>query len=176
MLFGIDLGGTKTEITVLSDDDHEVLLKKRVATVKNNYAATLTTISSLVDEAQKALNVTTNVFGVAIPGTVSAITHTIKNANSYWLIGKDLLHDLEKATGKKVFLENDANCFALSEAVDGAGAAYKTVWGLILGTGSGTGIVIDRKTIEGRNGLGGEWGHNPLPWMNDYEHEVRKDA
>ena len=174
MLFGIDLGGTKTEITVLSDDDHEVLFKKRVATIKNNYAATLTTISSLVDEAQKALNVTTNVFGVAIPGTVSAITHTIKNANSYWLIGKDLLHDLEKATGKKVFLENDANCFALSEAVDGAGAGYKTVWGLILGTGSGTGIVINRKTIEGRNGLGGEWGHNPLPWMNDYEYELAK--
>lgn len=174
MLFGIDLGGTKTEITVLSDNDYAVLFKKRVPTVKNNYAATLTTISALVNEAQKALNVSVDSFGVAIPGTVSAITHTIKNANSYWLNGQDLLHDLEKTTGKKVFLENDANCFALSEAVDGAGKDYKVVWGLILGTGSGTGIIIDRKTIEGRNGLGGEWGHNPLPWMNEYEQEIAK--
>lgn len=172
MLFGIDLGGTKTEITVLNENDHAVLFKKRVPTVKNDYGATLTTISSLIDEAQKALNVIADAFGVAIPGTVSALTHTVKNANSYWLNGKDLLHDLEKATGKKVFLENDANCFALSEAVDGAGAGYKTVWGLILGTGSGTGIVINRKTVEGRNGLGGEWGHNPLPWMTDYEREL----
>lgn len=124
MLFGIDLGGTKTEITVLSDNEYAVLFKKRVPTVKNNYAATLTTISALVDEAQKALNVSVDSFGVAIPGTVSAITHTIKNANSYWLNGQDLLYDLEKTTGKKVFLENDANCFALSEAVDGAGKDF----------------------------------------------------
>lgn len=171
MLFGIDLGGTKTEITVLDGTQGNCLYKKRTATRRGSYASTLETISGLIKEAEAELNTTVSCFGVAIPGAVSKVTGRIKNANSSWLIGQDLLHDLQRVTGKKAVLENDANCFALSEAF-GAGAQYASVWGLILGTGSGTGLVMHRSIVEGRNSLGGEWGHNPLPWMTEYEQKL----
>lgn len=164
---GIDLGGTKTEVAVL-DAGGDIVYRKRVPTHRGAYAATLDTIRELLEGAERELDFEASSVGIAIPGSVSGVTGRIKNANSTWLNGKNLSRDLSQALqGRPVYLENDANCFALSEAVDGAGQGYRVVWGLILGTGSGSGIVIDGKTQEGRHGLGGEWGHNSLPWQTE---------
>lgn len=174
---GVDLGGTKTEILALDEQGQECF-RKRVSTVKGSYADTIKTISGLVKEAESAVNAQC-ALGIAIPGAVSLKTHTIKNANSYWLIGHNLQADLAQALAKpqdQIFLENDANCFALSEATDGAGKDGKVVWGLILGTGSGTGVIINRSILRGRNLLTGEWGHNPLPWMSAQEFESWHDV
>lgn len=162
---GVDLGGTKTEIIALDDQGVECF-RKRVSTVKGSYADTIKTISLLVNEAQDHIKCQCPL-GIAIPGTVSDKTNVIKNANSFWLNGHDLKSDLGKSLHKEaIFLENDANCFALSEAVDGAGKDGNLVWGLILGTGSGSGLIFNKKIWRGRNLLGGEWGHNPLPWIS----------
>lgn len=158
---GIDLGGTKTEIVVL-DQAGAVRLRRRVPTPAQDYAGTISTIASLVREAERELGVTASV-GVAMPGALSLATGLVKNANSTCLIGKPFRKDLEAALGRAVRVANDANCFALSEAVDGAGAGARVVFGVILGTGVGGGIVIDGEVLTGVNAIAGEWGHNPLP-------------
>lgn len=181
---GVDLGGTKTEIMALDVSTGKELFRQRVATVKGSYDDTIKTISSLVFAAQDALAKATGSksaapipVGIAIPGAVSQQTHTIKNANSYWLIGHDLQHDLAQVLGHdRIFLENDANCLALSEATDGAGKDGELVWGLILGTGSGSGLVHHKKLIRGRNLLAGEWGHNSLPWLTEDERQWWADV
>jgi len=150
------MGGTKIEALALDAAGREVF-RKRVATPRGDYAATIAAVSSLVKELG------TGSVGVGIPGAMSQVTGLVKNANSTWLIGKPLKQDLEKAIGREVRLENDANCFALSEAVDGAGKGAGVVFGVILGTGVGGGIVVDGKVITGANAIAGEWGHNPLP-------------
>lgn len=174
MLFGIDLGGTKTEVVVLDPKDGHERFRNRVPTVKGSYADTLSTIRALVAQAELACACRAQAVGVAIPGTISKKSGRIKNANSSWLNGQDLLNDLQRTLRCPVLLENDANCFALSEAMDGAGQGKAVVWGLILGTGSGTGIIQEGKVLEGLNSLSGEWGHNPLPWMDAYEQELSR--
>jgi predicted NBD/HSP70 family sugar kinase len=153
---GIDLGGTKIEALALDANGREVL-RKRVATPRGDYAATLSTIQRLVDE------IGDGTVGVGIPGALSLKSGLVKNANSTWLNGKPLKQDLERALGREVRIENDANCFALSEAVDGAGKGAEVVFGVILGTGVGGGIVVRGQVVKGINAIAGEWGHNPLP-------------
>jgi fructokinase len=155
MRIGIDLGGTKIEAIAL--DGAREVLRRRVATPRGDYEATISTVSSLVRE------IGAGTVGVGIPGAPSRVTGLVKNANSTWLIGRPLKQDLEKAIGREVRLENDANCFALSEATDGAGAGAEVVFGVILGTGVGGGIVVRGKLLTGANAIAGEWGHNPLP-------------
>jgi fructokinase len=153
---GIDIGGTKIEALALDAAGREVF-RKRVLTPRGDYAATLEAVAALVKEIGPGS------VGVGIPGALSRVTGLVKNANSTWLIGRPLKQDLERALGRAVRLENDANCFALSEAIDGAGAGARAVFGVILGTGVGGGIVVDRRLLIGRNAIAGEWGHNPLP-------------
>jgi fructokinase len=154
MRVGVDLGGTKIEALALDANGREVF-RKRVPTPRGDYAATISAVQQLVAQIGEGT------VGIGIPGAESR--GLIKNANSTWLIGKPLAKDLEAALGRPVRLENDANCFALSEAVDGAGKGAAVVFGVILGTGVGAGIVVDGKVIRGANAIAGEWGHNPLP-------------
>ncbi len=158
---GIDLGGTKIEIAVLGPDGAE-LLRQRVPTPES-YTARIGAIAALVREAEARLGGTAPV-GIGIPGIISPATGLVKNANSVALNGHPFDRDISTALGREVRVENDANCFALSEAVDGAGAGFSTVFGVILGTGVGGGIVIDGKVRGGRHRIAGEWGHMPLPW------------
>jgi fructokinase len=158
---GIDLGGTKIEGIAL-DDAGQVLMRRRVPTPRGDYADTLAAIAALVSEIESATGARGTV-GVGIPGALSRLTGRVKNANSTWLNDKPLQSDLEAALGRPVRLANDANCFALSEAVDGAGRGARVVFGVILGTGVGGGIVVDGRLLEGPNAIAGEWGHNPLP-------------
>jgi len=153
---GVDIGGTKIEALALDERGREVF-RKRIATPRGDYAATIAAVSSLMKEIGEGS------VGVGIPGALSPATGLVKNANSTWLIGKPLKPDLEAALGREVKIENDANCFALSEATDGAGKGAAVVFGVILGTGVGGGIVIDGKVVSGVNAIAGEWGHNPLP-------------
>jgi fructokinase len=153
---GIDLGGTKIEALALDATGREVF-RKRIRTPRGDYGATISAVQSLVREIGEGS------VGIGIPGAESRATGLIKNANSTWLIGKPLAKDLEAALGRPVRLENDANCFALSEAVDGAAKGASVVFGVILGTGVGGGIVVDGKVIRGANAIAGEWGHNVLP-------------
>ena len=161
MRLGVDLGGTKIEIIGLAADGRE-LLRRRIATPQGDYRATLTAIAGLVAEAEAELGQTGSV-GIGIPGAESLRSGLIKNANSTCLIGQPLRHDLQTLLRREVRLANDANCFALSEAIDGAGRDVETVFGVILGTGVGGGIVIRRQVLVGANAIAGEWGHNPLP-------------
>jgi len=153
---GVDLGGTKIEALAIDARGREIF-RKRIPTPRGDYAATIAAVASLVKE------IGPGTVGVGIPGALSQVTGLVKNANSTWLIGKPLKDDLEKAVGREVRLENDANCFALSEATDGAGKGARVVFGVILGTGVGGGIVADGKVVTGANAIAGEWGHNPLP-------------
>ncbi len=162
MRIGIDLGGTKTEAIALDRDGRE-LMRRRMATPADDYAAIVRTIAALVAGLERDLGETASV-GIGIPGTLSPATGLIKNANTTVLIGRALDRDLQAALGRPVRLANDANCFALSEAGDGAGADCRVVFGVILGTGCGGGIVVDGQVLTGRNAIAGEWGHNPLPW------------
>lgn len=175
MRIGIDLGGTKIEIVALADDGTE-LLRERVPTPRGDYPGTVATIATLVTGVEAKVGAgrmecpaagTAATVGVGIPGAESLVTGLIKNANSTWLIGQPLRHDLEVALGRPVRIANDANCFTLSEATDGAAAGAKLVFGVILGTGVGGGIVVDGKVIVGANAIAGEWGHNPLSAMPD---------
>ena len=152
---GIDLGGTKIEAIAL-EGEREVF-RKRVAAPRGSYESTISAVASLVGEIGEGS------VGIGIPGALSRVTGLVKNANSTWLIGKPLKSDLEKALRREVRLENDANCFALSEATDGAGKGATVVFGVILGTGVGGGLAVDGKIIVGVNAIAGEWGHNPLP-------------
>lgn len=161
MRLGVDLGGSKIEIVGLAADGRE-LLRRRIATPQGDYRATLTAIAGLVAEAEAELGQTGSV-GIGIPGAESLRSGLIKNANSTCLIGQPLRHDLQTLLRREVRLANDANCFALSEAIDGAGRDAETVFGVILGTGVGGGIVIRRQVLAGANAIAGEWGHNPLP-------------
>jgi len=158
---GIDLGGTKIEIVALADDSAE-LLRCRVPTPRGHYLGTLTALAGLVNEVENQLGQTGTV-GIGIPGAESRVTGLIENANSTWLIGQPLRRDLETLLQREVKLANDANCFALSEAIDGAAAGAAVVFGVILGTGVGGGIVVHGKVLTGANAIAGEWGHNRLP-------------
>ena len=171
MKIGIDLGGTKTEGIVIDSFGKE-LKRERIKTEKN-YDGTIKGIVSIVNNFEKSFGNVENI-GIGMPGAISADSSLIKNANSIWLNGKPLKKDLEKILKRNVNLENDANCFTLSEAVDGAGKGYKVVFGVIIGTGTGGGIVIDHKVLQGRNNIGGEWGHVTLPNRSDDEKEVVK--
>lgn len=167
MRIGIDLGGTKIEAMALSDDGRE-LERRRVPSPRNDYTATLSTITSLV-EAVETRQGRPGSIGVGIPGAISPVTGLVKNANSTWLIGKPLDRDLTEALGRPVRLANDANCFAVSEATDGAAAGERVVFGVIVGTGTGGGVVVDGRPLVGANAIAGEWGHNPLPWPKPEE-------
>jgi len=158
---GVDLGGTKIEILALDASGAE-RFRRRVPTPRGDYPATLETVAALVRETERALGVRGSV-GVGIPGALSRVTGLVKNANSTWLIGRPLQQDLEQALARPVRLENDANCFALSEATDGAGRGADVVFGAILGTGVGGGLVAHGRVLTGPNAIAGEWGHNPLP-------------
>ena len=162
MRLGIDLGGTKIEIIALDETGRE-RLRRRVPTPRGDYAATLQAIVDLVRAAEAELGGRGTV-GIGTPGALSRATGRIKNANSVWLNGQPLKEDLERLLARPVRIENDANCFALSEATDGAAADAPVVFGVILGTGTGAGIVVHGRLLTGPNAIAGEWGHNPLPW------------
>ncbi len=162
MRIGIDLGGTKIEGIALADSG-EVLERRRVMTPKGDYQATLMAVISLVEGIEAHLGDEGSV-GVGIPGAISPATGLVKNANTTCLIGKPLHLDLSEGLGREVRLANDANCFAISEATDGAAAGVEVVFGVIVGTGTGGGVVVNGHLLTGPNAIAGEWGHNPLPW------------
>lgn len=161
MRLGIDLGGTKIEIIALADDGRECL-RRRVATPQGDYRATVEAISRLVEQAEGELGRPGSV-GIAIPGAEAQASGLIKNANSTCLIGRPLRGDLQQRLNREIRLANDANCFALSEATDGSGQGAEIVFGVILGTGVGGGIVVNGRVLTGAGAIAGEWGHNPLP-------------
>jgi len=166
MRIGVDMGGTKIEVIALGAGGAE-LLRRRTATPPS-YAEALDAIVGLVTGAERELGRRGTV-GLGIPGTLSTRSGRVKNANSTWLIGRAFDRDLAERLGRPVRITNDANCFALSEAADGAGAGADSVFGVILGTGVGGGIVLGGRVVEGANRIAGEWGHNPLPWPRDDE-------
>ena len=160
---GIDLGGSKIEGIGLVGTREVARL--RVPTPRDDYQATLDAIASVVRELEARAGGRGTV-GVGIPGTMSPSTGLVKNANSVWLIGRPLLDDLTSVLGRRVRIANDANCFAISEAADGAAAGAEVVFGVILGTGTGAGLVVRGQPLVGVNAIAGEWGHNPLPWAD----------
>ncbi|MGB9093503.1 MAG: ROK family protein [Gallionella sp.] len=172
MKLGVDLGGTKIEIIALADDGAE-LLRRRVATPQHDYRETLHAIAGLVRDAEAELgqrgSADACALGVGTPGALSRATGRLKNSNSVALNGQTILQDLEALLGREVRIGNDANCFALSEATDGAAAGAPVVFGVILGTGVGGGIVVNGRILTGPNAIAGEWGHNPLPWPETNE-------
>ena len=159
---GIDLGGTKIAGAVL-DRHGRIIARHTVASPQHDYAATLNAIADVVAQLELATAPGCSI-GVGMPGSLAPKTGLVQNSNSMWLNGRPFDCDLKAALARDVRFANDANCFALSEATDGAGAGAKTVFGVILGTGCGGGIVIDGRIVDGPRGIGGEWGHNPLPW------------
>jgi fructokinase len=160
---GVDLGGTKIEFVALERDGNE-LHRHRVATPRNDYDGTVRAIKEGVELIERELSRSATV-GVGIPGTISGMTHNVKNANSVWMNGRPFDRDLSNALQREVRCANDANCLAVSEATDGAGAGKRFVFAVILGTGCGGGIAVDGRVHNGRNGVAGEWGHTTLPWM-----------
>ena len=167
MLIGVDWGGTKLEAIALTEDG-ETLDRRRIATPREDYDGCIGAIAGLVAAIETRTGRTGTV-GIGIPGAISPATGLVMNANSTWSIGRRLDHDLAVALARPVRVENDANCFAVSEAVDGAGAGAAVVWGVILGTGAGSGIAVEGRALGGRNRIAGEWGHNPLPRPADDE-------
>ena len=167
MRIGIDLGGTKIEGIALDDTGVEIY-RKRIDAPQGVYNDTITAIAELVSEIETTTNDKGTV-GIGIPGTVSPKTGLVKNANSTWLIGQPLHTDLEALLNRDVRIENDANCFVVSEATDGAAKKAEIVFGVIIGTGTGGGVFIRGQSIIGANAIAGEWGHNPLPWPTQYE-------
>ncbi|MGH7318646.1 MAG: ROK family protein [Candidatus Rokuibacteriota bacterium] len=159
---GIDLGGTKIEAIALGADG-DVLQRRRIPTPRQDYDATLAAVVDLVQSFERELGQRATV-GIGTPGAVSPATGLLKNANSVWLNGRPLATDLESLLGRRLRVANDANCFALSEALDGAAAGMRAVFGVIVGTGTGGGLVVDGRIWTGPNAIAGEWGHNPLPW------------
>jgi fructokinase len=171
---GVDLGGTKIEIIALDAAGREVL-RRRVPTPHEDYAAIIEAVATLTEEAERALRLAprTVSVGVGTPGSLSRATGLLRGSNSVCLNGKPIVHDLAARLGRPVRVSNDANCFALSEATDGAGAGADIVFGVILGTGVGSGVVVHGRVLDGINGIAGEWGHNPLPWPRDDERPGR---
>src|SRR5687768_2644992 len=167
MRIGIDVGGTKIELVTL-DRSGGPVYRQRVPTPRGDYDGTVRAIAQLVAAAETAISCRASV-GIGIPGTISPATGVVKNANSVWLNGRPFHLDLEQALGRPVRLANDANCFALSEATDGAAAGAPIVFGVIVGTGTGGGLVVNGRICTGANAIAGEWGHNPLPWPEDDE-------
>ena len=167
MRLGIDLGGTKIEIIALDEDGRE-LLRHRVLTPQGDYFETLQAIALLVRNTEAQLG-QQGMLGIGTPGALSRATGLLKNSNSVALNGQPILQDLEALLQRKISISNDANCFALSESVDGAAAGEEVVFGVILGTGVGAGIVINKHVLTGPNAIAGEWGHNPLPWPQPNE-------
>jgi fructokinase len=167
MRIGIDLGGTKIEALAIDHDGVE-LARYRVDTPRDDYEGTIMAVVGLVRRLEIETGGTGTV-GAGIPGSLSGITGLVKNANSTWLNGRPLDRDLSAALGREVRLANDANCFAISEATDGAAAGAKVVFGVILGTGCGGGVAVGGRVHDGPNGVAGEWGHNPLPWPRPEE-------
>ena len=162
MRIGIDLGGTKIEGVALDDHGRE-LARRREATPRDHYDGTVRAIAGLVGFLEDRVGARGTV-GIGMPGAISPATGLVKNANSLWLNGRPLAQDLNAALGRRVRLANDANCFALSEATDGAAAGAEVVFGVIAGTGTGGGVVVRGRVLTGPNAVAGEWGHNPLPW------------
>lgn len=167
---GVDLGGTKIEAVALDDDGIE-RTRRRVATPADDYEATLATIRDLVLACERDVG-TRATAGIGMPGSISPTTALVRNANSTWLNGRRFVEDVSASLRRDVRVENDANCFALSEAVRGAGAGHRMVFGVILGTGVGGGIVLDGRIWTGRNAIAGEWGHNRLPSIDDDDRPV----
>ena len=167
MRLGVDLGGTKIEIVALGEDGG-VLLRQRCATPPG-YDETIAAIAGLVERAETQLGLRGS-FGLGIPGSLSPATGMVRGANSLALNGRPLREDLEQRLARSVRISNDANCLAMSEAADGAGAGFETVFAVIIGTGVGGGIVTRGRILDGRNRVAGEWGHTPLPWMRADEH------
>lgn len=165
---GIDLGGTKIEAIALDRAGRE-LGRHRIATPRQDYAGTIRAMVGLVERLERETGRRGTV-GVAMPGSISAVSGLAKNANSTWLNGQPFDRDLSAAMGRPVRCVNDANCLAVSEATDGAAAGARIVFGVILGTGTGGGIVVDGRVLEGRQRIAGEWGHNPLPWPDESEY------
>lgn len=168
MHIGVDWGGTKLEVIVLTKEGEE-RFRERIPTPSEGYEASIVAVCDLIAKAEQGLG-TQATIGFGIPGTISPATGLVKNANSQWLNGMPLKRDLEAALGREVRVQNDANCFAVSEAIDGAGAGCKVVAGVIIGTGCGSGIAIDGVAHVGRHGIGGEFGHTPLAWLKDDEY------
>ncbi len=166
---GIDLGGTKIEGAVLGRDGRE-LSRKRVAAPRHDYRATIEVIAALIGDLENGAGRAGSTVGIGMPGSISPATGVVQNANSTWLNGQPFGRDVERRLMRPVRLANDANCFAISEATDGAGAGAASVFGVILGTGCGGGIVVDGAAVDGPRAIGGEWGHNPLPWAAPEEH------
>ncbi|EFV4611519.1 fructokinase [Salmonella enterica] len=173
MRIGIDLGGTKTEVIAL-DDAGEQRFRHRLPTPRDDYQQTIETIAALVDMAEQATSQTGSV-GIGIPGSISPYTGVVKNANSTWLNGQPFDNDVSRRLKREVRLANDANCLAVSEAVDGAAAGAQTVFAVIIGTGCGAGVALNGRAHIGGNGTAGEWGHNPLPWIDDDELRYREE-
>ena len=173
MKIGIDLGGTKTE-GILIDNDGIELKRDRIKTEKN-YEGTIKGIVSIVKQFEKEFGNSSSI-GIGMPGAISSDSALVKNANSIWLNGQPLKRDLQTALDRKINLENDANCFTLSEAVDGAGKGHSVVFGVIIGTGTGGGIVVDNKVLRGKNNIAGEWGHISLPNRTDNEKKYVKEC
>ena len=167
MRIGVDLGGTKIKIIAL-DDNGAPVLRRRVPTAVGDYSGTVRAITEIVRSAQSQIGVLASV-GIATPGALSPQTGLLRNSNSVVLNGKPLDRDIANALGQSVRLENDANCLTISEAIDGAGAGCRVVFGAIFGTGVGGGIVVEGRILTGLNRIGGEWGHNPLPWTTESE-------
>lgn len=167
MRIGIDLGGSKIEVAAL-DRDGSIRMRRRVPTPAGDYAATIAALKGLIESSEAELGMRASV-GIAIPGAVSPATGLVKNANSTCLIGRPFDRDVAAALGRPVRLANDANCFALSEARDGAAQGARLVFGVILGTGVGGGLVVGGQVLTGANAIAGEWGHSPLPWPQDEE-------
>lgn len=168
---GVDLGGTKIELIALDPTGHE-LYRRRIASPRGDYAATLDAIVVLVDQAERALAIGRGdaTVGIGTPGSLSRATGLLRGSNSVWLNGMPIARDLQARLARQVAIANDANCFALSEATDGAARGADVVFGVILGTGVGAGIVVNGRMIDGANSIAGEWGHNPLPWAAAREH------
>ena len=173
MKIGIDLGGTKTE-GILIDNDGIELKRDRIKTEKN-YEGTIKGIVSIVKQFEKEFGNSSSI-GIGMPGAISSDSALVKNANSIWLNGQPLKKDLQIVLDRKINLENDANCFTLSEAVDGAGKGHSVVFGVIIGTGTGGGIVVNHKVLRGKNNIAGEWGHISLPNRTDNEKKNVKDC
>ncbi len=173
MRIGIDLGGTKTEVIALGDQG-EQLYRHRLPTPRD-YQQTIENIAHLVALAEEATG-KIGTIGIGIPGSISPYTGVVKNANSTWLNGQPFDKDLSQRLNREVRLANDANCLAVSEAIDGAAAGAQTVFAVIIGTGCGAGVAMNGRVHIGGNGTAGEWGHNPLPWMNDDELRYRAEV